>query len=184
LTSVSIHIIPLVTTWNLKWNTIPFEQTLPESERYFVSLSNDNGFDSVFFKKIFFIPLIGYLGWVALYYMKVFVISSKRIQEKNYETMFVYYIRKPAIHKLLSTFGMRLAPIVFMCFHIFFFIASSIFAMIAYHNVYIHTLLMLMWILLSIWNGANFYMEYFSRKYETNLKRLETIEIQLTTGTE
>lgn len=38
LTSIAIHIIPLVTSWNLKWYTIPFEASLPEDERYFVSL--------------------------------------------------------------------------------------------------------------------------------------------------
>ena len=38
-----------------------------------------------------------------------------------------------------------------------------------------------MWITLSIWNGANFYMEYFSRKYESSLKALEQIEVSLGT---
>jgi hypothetical protein len=37
-----------------------------------------------------------------------------------------------------------------------------------------------MWITVSIWNGANFYMEYFSRKYESSLKELEQIEVSLT----
>lgn len=41
---------------------------------------------------------------------------------------------------------------------------------------------MLVWITLSIWNGANFYMEYFARKYETSLKKLELIEQELTEG--
>ena len=30
LTSIAIHIIPLVTSWNLRWYTIPYESTLPE----------------------------------------------------------------------------------------------------------------------------------------------------------
>jgi hypothetical protein len=69
---------------------------------------------------------------------------------------------------------------VFMSFHIFFFIVSSIFAMVAYTSFYIHTFLMILWTTMSIWNGANFYMEYFSRKYESNLKMLEQIEMKLT----
>jgi hypothetical protein len=93
--------------------------------------------------------------------------------------MFVYYNKKASYRKLLNVFGVNQAPIVFMCIHVFFFLVSSVFAIIAYHNFYIHTFLMHLWILLSIWNGANFYMEYFSRKYEINLKRLEQIEQQL-----
>lgn len=36
LTSIAIHIIPLVTSWNLRWTTIPYESTLPLHERYFL----------------------------------------------------------------------------------------------------------------------------------------------------
>jgi len=31
LTSCAIHVIPMVTSWNLKWTTMPYEATLPES---------------------------------------------------------------------------------------------------------------------------------------------------------
>jgi hypothetical protein len=76
-------------------------------------------------------------------------------------------------------FGMRFAPAFFMMFHISFFVFSSFIAIVAYMSFYIHTFLMSMWIIMSIWNGANFYMEYFSRKYEASLKRLDEIEAQL-----
>jgi hypothetical protein len=79
LTSIAIHIIPLVTSWNLKWYTIPHESALHEDQRYFVSLDKDGGWDADFFNKIFFIPLVMYLVWVGLYYLKVFVLSSKKI---------------------------------------------------------------------------------------------------------
>lgn len=45
-----------------------------------------------YFKKMFLIPLGLYLLWALLYYVKVFIISSKKIKEKNYETMYVYYM--------------------------------------------------------------------------------------------
>ena len=87
--------------------------------------------------------------------------------------MYVYYYRQPGARRILHTFGVKFAPVVFMTCHILFFVVSSFFAIIAYHYFFVHTLMMIMWILVSIWNGANFYMEYFARKYETNLKRLE-----------
>jgi len=67
-----------------------------------------------------------------------------------------------------------------MSFHVIFFLISSGIAIIAYTNFYVHTALLCIWTTLSIWNGANFYMEYFSRKYESNLKMLEQIELKLT----
>ena len=115
---------------------------------------------------MFFIPLSLYLLWAFLYSLKVFVISSKRIQDRNYETMYIYYMNQAWAAKIVSTFGLRYAPLVFMSLHVMFFIISSIFAILAYTWFFMHTFLMLMWITMSIWNGANFYMEYFSRKYE------------------
>ena len=87
--------------------------------------------------------------------------------------MFVYYIRQPWAAKILKPYGPRFAPVIFMSIHVMFFIVSCVFAIIAYNSYYIHTLMMFSWFTVSVWNGANFYMEYFSRKYESNLKMLE-----------
>lgn len=42
LVSLAIHLLPLVTSWNLKWTTLPYESTLPESERYFLTLPEND----------------------------------------------------------------------------------------------------------------------------------------------
>jgi hypothetical protein len=122
---------------------------------------------------MFLIPLGLYLLWASLYSLKIFVCSAKKIKERNYETMYVYYIQQPWAERILYTFGRRFAPLVFMSLHVTFFVISSIFAILGYTSFYIHTAFLLMWITLSIWNGANFYMEYFSRKYESSLKALD-----------
>jgi len=38
LISVTIHIIPQLTSWNLRWNTIQFEST--KTDRYFISIED------------------------------------------------------------------------------------------------------------------------------------------------
>jgi hypothetical protein len=170
LISVSIHIIPQVTSWNLKWHTLPHEEaTIADPlERRFVTLDHNECFSSKILS-LFVVPLALYLLWAGLYYLKVFVISSRKIKERNYETMFVYYMNQPWAAKILSKFGMKLAPLFFMSLHVSFFVMSAGFAFLAYHSFLAHTCLMLTWIGLSIWNGANFYMEYFSRRYEASL---------------
>jgi hypothetical protein len=115
---------------------------------------------------MFLIPLALYLLWAGLYSLKIFIISSKRIKERNYETMYIYYMNQPWAAKILSRYGASYAPAIFMSFHISFFIVSSLFALAAYQSFVVHTTLLLTWITLSIWNGANFYMEWFSKKYE------------------
>ena len=80
----------------------------------------------------------------------------------------------------MSKFGLRYAPLVYMSMHVTFFLFSSVFSILAYSSFYINTLLLLTWVTVSIWNGASFYMEYFSRRYESSLRALEVIESSLT----
>ena len=163
------------------WHTLPYERQhfATEEERRFLTLDDANQSWGTYFTRLFLIPLGLYILWAFLYSLKVFFISSKRIQERNYETMYIYYMNQPWAAKILNTFGKNLAPLVFMSLHVTFFIISSVFAIFAYSYFIVHTFLMMMWITMSIWNGANFYMEYFSRRYESSLKRLEEIEQSL-----
>ena len=82
LISLTIHLIPQVTSWNLRWHTMEWERTtLPLEQRQFLTLDEDeitNGFWR-YLTRIFFIPLALYLTWAGLYSLKVFIISSKRI---------------------------------------------------------------------------------------------------------
>lgn len=80
LTSIAIHIIPLVTSWNLRWTTLTYEEGLREEERYFLTLGKiDEKYNAEFIVRIFLIPFGLYLLWALLYFIKVFVISSKKI---------------------------------------------------------------------------------------------------------
>lgn len=44
-----------------------------------------------YFIRMFLIPLGLYLLWASLYSLKVFVVSAKKIQERNYETLYGYF---------------------------------------------------------------------------------------------
>ena len=54
--------------------------------------------------------------------------------------------------------------------------ASSILAALAYNSYYLSTAYLIFFTTNSIWNGGNFYMEYFAKKYEKSLKQLEEIQ--------
>lgn len=81
LTSIAIHIIPLLTSWVLKWNTIIYEKKhiLNENDRYFLTLDDNESLDYNCLLYLFVYPLCLYLVWIILYSLKVFVISSRKI---------------------------------------------------------------------------------------------------------
>ena len=84
--------------WNLKWNTIPYEKTLPVSERHFVQLDPSKPMD---FKHFFLIPLGFYYGWVMAYYLINFVFAAERIKNRNFENMYRYYSKKEWFNKFI-----------------------------------------------------------------------------------
>ena len=75
LTSLAIHALPIVTMFNLRWTTMEIESLLPEDQRVFVSLPAEG----IPFLRHFIYPVGLYFFWAFFYYIKMFVVSSKRI---------------------------------------------------------------------------------------------------------
>lgn len=65
---------------------MPYEATLPEKERRFLTL--DDSFDST---KFFLVPFLFYLGWVSVYFVIHFIVARQKIVDRNYDTMFRAY---------------------------------------------------------------------------------------------
>jgi len=72
LTSLALHAMPLLCVWNIRWSTMPYEATLPESERRFGNL--DTSFS---FMKYFVYPFAFYLAWAAFYFLVNFIVKAK-----------------------------------------------------------------------------------------------------------
>jgi len=160
-----------LTLWNLRWYTIPYEQTLPPSERRFLDL--DTTFD---FKKFFVYPLCFYFLWVSVYFIINFVVAEKRIRERNYDNMFHYYMKQTWSRDLIMKFGASFAPFVFVSAHFLFFLFCHCCSILVMYNFYWATFCVVFWLVWSIWNASCFYMDYFSKKYEASLQRLEEVQ--------
>ncbi|EFN57344.1 hypothetical protein CHLNCDRAFT_142708 [Chlorella variabilis] len=72
--------------------------------------------ESASLRDLVWLPLVPYLGWATLYYIKVFVISSKKIQERGYETLFQYSTksRKSLFGAVVLRAPPRLQPVAYM----------------------------------------------------------------------
>ena len=42
-----------------------------------------------------------------------------------------------------------------------------------------NTFCIILWITWSIWNGSSFYMDYFGKKYELSLQKLDMVQKQI-----
>ncbi len=66
-----------------------------------------------------------------------------------------------------------------MLTHMSGYAMTCFFSIICFHFYYFHTAYVIFFSLVSVWNGANFYMEYFSKKYEKDLANLDIVEKKL-----
>lgn len=88
LSSLALHMLPQLITYNLKWFTIPYEAELPEKDRNFLTLSEPDSFKVL---RMFVIPAGIYLIHAVVMYNINFVCAKKRIADRNYDTMFKYF---------------------------------------------------------------------------------------------
>ena len=73
-------------------------------------------------------------------------------------------------------FGKSFAPIIFMGFFATYVFLLIILATACFHFYYLNMLTNAIFLVWSFYNGANFYMESFSRKYEKQLAQLKDYE--------
>jgi len=122
---------------------------------------------------MFWSPTKYYLLWASIYFLIIFVIRAKHIVEKNYDNLYRYFKSSGWTREQLNKFGKVGAPIAFMLFHFLFYLTGHILGMLCYHHQYFNYLMAFIWISVAFKNGAGFYMDYFSKKYEDQLKALE-----------
>ena len=168
MTSLMLHVFPMLSMWNMRWYTMPYEATLPEKERRFLDL--DTSYDTT---KFFVVPFAFYLVWVVIYFIIHFVVAKERIAKRNYDTMFRSYAAKPHMYKLMCTFGKDFAPVLFIVFHLGFWFICHCASMLVFYSYWWHTFCILFWLSWSLWNAAGYYMDYFAKKYDLSLQLME-----------
>lgn len=131
------------------------------------------------FYKFFLMPLSFYLCWLIVYFFINFVIAAKRIRERNYDTLYYYYNNQPWANKLLDRKGCLRGPVLFLSFHFVFFFICHCYALLCWCSYYFATFSVVFWLAWSLWNSSCFYMDYFSKKYEASLSRLDQVQQKL-----
>lgn len=165
LVSLTLHPVPLICMWNVKQITMEQEKGLPESERRFVQHPVDETYREAFFKN-FVVPYCFYFAWAICYFMVNFVISAKKIRDKEYLTLYTYFSGMKWAGKVLRSFGKKWAPFLFMGYHLTFLSVCHLLAVLSFYSETAHTCLTLIWLNVCIWNGSCYYVRFF--KYSSN----------------
>lgn len=107
------------------------------------------------------LPYSYYFIWAIIYYILNFHVKEKKIREREYYTLFVYYKTKPWAKKILESAGPGFAPLVFMLFHLLFFTTCHILALFSFYYEPVQSFFVTLWLSISVWNGACYYVKLF-----------------------
>ena len=129
------------------------------------------------FVKTYYTAAVGvYLVWAFAYYILVYVILKNRISERNYITLANTHIKKNSeVGKYLMKLGPKYSGLMYVGTHFVCVFVIFTVTLISYFNAYFNVALFFIFSSISFWNGSTFYMDYFSKKYELNLQKLEEL---------
>ena len=117
-----------------------------------------------------------YCIYLVIYGVVNFIIMAKTIKEKKYYTTYTHFYSVKWIKKVLDTLGPAFAPVLFMMFHGLYVLTCVFIGFACFNSYHFNMLLNILLLAVSFYNGANFYMESFSRKYEKQLSSLQNYE--------
>eukprot|EP01068_Selenidium_serpulae_P010848 Selendium_serpulae@DN5548_c0_g1_i1.p2 len=170
VTSVEIHFSPLLVFWTLRWYP-------PTGDRFvdFASIAEKTSFSNGLWLEGYCAAFTLYFLWAAIYYTTIFIISATRIKKKGNMTLYNYVaFEKGVLAKFPEPWQSR-GPYIFIFVHFVLFTVGCAVVSQQDRVYWFHTATLLLSLLPSLWFGATFYIDYFSRTYEEQLKLAESV---------
>ena len=113
-----------------------------------------------------FLPMGPYLIWAVLYGLKIFVISSKKIQARQYETLFNYVTtRRGFFAAVVLRFPQKMQPLAYLGLHMALTQAVMGLNTIWWGNKTAALGFIVAAFTLAAWHGASYYFDHFAHRY-------------------
>lgn len=166
-TSHFLHWAPACVMYAQKWG--PSNPALKEK------LSTDplaaSEWQSASLRELALYPLIFHGIWAVAYYVKIFVVSSEKIQKKGYETLFQYVTRsrKSVFGAVVLRFPEKYQPIAYMVLHQVLTLMTMLLTSMCWKYRAANRALLVLIFVMSAWNGASFYFDVFASRYLSQL---------------
>jgi hypothetical protein len=129
----------------------------------------------------FWNPTYFYLTWLGIYWVFNFIIAWKVIEEKKYNTLYVWFNSQKYWQnyykggKVYALIGDWTPKIYFAIGHFIYYLIDHVLAMAAFEYYYVDSFFCCYFMFVACWNGANYYMDYFASRYEAKLAALEAL---------
>jgi len=163
ITSLMLHWMPACVVWTLRW----YPDRSVKLEYHGKSEQAKAEWTRGSLVNLVAIPLLPYLAWAILYYIKVFVVSSTKIQERGYETLYQFATAndRSLFGRVVLRAPKRLQPVAYMAMHMVLVTLTFLLSMLFWASFRAHTAFLIFILSFSAYNGASFYFEVFAHRY-------------------
>ncbi|EFN52360.1 hypothetical protein CHLNCDRAFT_138776 [Chlorella variabilis] len=162
ITTLMMHASPAISAWCMRWHP-------QASWTAGMTPAELAAFNSASWVQMAIVPAALNVVWVAIYYLLIFVIVNKRIQERGYQNMFTAMVMRPTarkspLAKLVLSVPQAIQPLAYLGLHTFASWISLVPTKIWFDSYWAHTAILCGILLWATWNGANFYFRVFAKK--------------------
>ena len=126
-----------------------------------------------FYDNFFTKPIQIYLVWLVMYGVCNFLLT-KDVLNYKLDCSYTTFTKSPETQKKFENWPLPM-PIIFLLAHFSYFLILHLFSVLMFHCYWLNIVACTAWLLLSFFNGANYYMDYFSKKYESQLQKLSQL---------
>ena len=113
--------------------------------------------------------------WLAIYSFLTLVCTN---DVRNYKVDSVYgtFTRNQGLLKTLKSVLWIPMPILFCICHFGFYFVTHLVAVVMWHSYWLNMLMAIFLMEYSVMQGAHYYMDYFAKRYENQLAKLNQLE--------
>lgn len=165
VTSIMIHLMPLMIMYVITDVIMVDEQKLPENERRFCTLSKmDHSFSLESFTSLIKPALTYYSVWAISYYILVLIIGSYLFEFKKhgYYPLCDWMFQSEPWKSGLQGRSETQKRIIFMILSYTMYFAGAAAALITFYNEYARVAYVLFVVTYALWNGNKSYIDLFS----------------------
>jgi hypothetical protein len=100
-----------------------------------------------------------------------------RYSSNHLDTLLKHHLKlNDKTTELLNKFGPKYSALMYLLYHFTVSMFTIFISVACYFSFYMNVLLMVVLSSVCFWNGATYYMDYFSKRYESNLAKLDMVK--------
>ncbi|CAO0803080.1 unnamed protein product [Mucor circinelloides] len=178
VTSVFIHIFPALVTYTLRWFTVLHgdpDQALVYRDQHFPAISK---MPVMGWWYTLFVSTGFYLAWQIFYVCFVMVAKKDKVESGSRTTSYTTLLNKSPENKnksfilaITSLFGEKYKLHMFIFWQFWYTLGTSALTYFYYKSFWFHSSCLMTMFAVSVWNGASYYIDVFSKHYLDEVER-------------